>query len=102
MIGTDWTPPIFKTIAAKNQGIAELVEGLDRHKAFLATPAGKVRRARLAEDQLVTLFRDVLMDVALADVGEELHRLSAEVAKGAVDPYTACEKLVAAFRAPGR
>jgi LAO/AO transport system kinase len=96
----EWTPPIFKTVAAKNQGVAELVEGIDRHKAFLATPAGKIRRARLAEDQLVTLFRDVLMDAAIAELGGELHALSGEIAKGAVDPYTACEQLLAEFRKP--
>ena len=98
LIGTDWTPPIFKTVAAKNQGITELVEGIDRHKAFLQTDAGKARRARQAHDQLVSLFRDVLTDAALAQVGPELERLAIAVAKGAVDPYTACEKLVAEFK----
>ncbi|MEO7092173.1 MAG: methylmalonyl Co-A mutase-associated GTPase MeaB [Polyangiales bacterium] len=95
---TDWTPPIFKTVAAKNQGLTELIEGIDKHKEFLATPAGKVRRARLAQDQLATLFRDVLMDAALAELSGELDRLAVEVAKGEVDPYSACETLVAAFR----
>jgi LAO/AO transport system kinase len=46
-----WTPPVLKTVAAKDEGIADLVEALDRHFRYLEQ-SGTLRdrrRARLRE-----------------------------------------------------
>ena len=46
-----WTPPVLSTVAAKEQGIDELVEALDRHFRYLERSGAlrSRRRARLRE-----------------------------------------------------
>lgn len=46
-----WTPPVLKTVAAKEEGISELVEALDRHFRYLERSGTlrERRRARLRE-----------------------------------------------------
>jgi len=46
-----WTPPVLKTVAAKDEGITELVEALDRHFHYLERSGTlrERRRARLRE-----------------------------------------------------
>jgi LAO/AO transport system kinase len=89
-----WSPPVLKTIAAKNQGIAELVAAVEQHRAWLATDAGKATRARQDHDQMLALFRDTLVEAALSTLGPEIDAAM----KTASDPYTATESLVARFR----
>lgn len=95
---TEWTPPVLKTVAARNEGIDALVAGMEEHRAFLATPAGEKRRRMQARDQLLALFEDVLADAALSTVRARFDELEPAVARGELDPYTACEQLVAHFR----
>jgi LAO/AO transport system kinase len=95
---SDWTPPVLKTVAARNEGIDALVDAIDRHRAFLASPAGARRRRLQSHDQLLALFKDVLADAALSAVRARFDELEPAVARGEVDPYTACEHLLAEFR----
>ena len=46
-----WTPPVLKTVAAKDEGIADVVAALDRHFRYLARSGTlrERRRARLRE-----------------------------------------------------
>ncbi len=46
-----WTPPVLRTIAARNEGIDELIASLDRHYRYLVTSGGlrERRRRRLRE-----------------------------------------------------
>jgi LAO/AO transport system kinase len=46
-----WTPPVLSTVAAKDQGIDELVEAIDRHFRYLERSGAlrERRRARLRE-----------------------------------------------------
>ena len=46
-----WTPPVLSTVAAKEQGIDELVEAIDRHFRYLERSGAlrERRRARLRE-----------------------------------------------------
>jgi LAO/AO transport system kinase len=47
----DWTPPVLRTVAARDEGIDELVEALDRHFRYLERSGilRERRRARLRE-----------------------------------------------------
>jgi LAO/AO transport system kinase len=49
-----WVPPVLKTVAAKGEGIAELVTALDRHWRYLETSGAlrERRRQRLREQVL--------------------------------------------------
>jgi LAO/AO transport system kinase len=95
-----WTPPILKCIATRGDGVADLVAALDRHRAWVeGTEKGKARRrARLAE-QLRESLRESLIDAAVSDLGPRIEQAVLAVDTRQVDPYTATENLVAAFRA---
>ncbi len=93
-----WSPPVLKTVAAKNEGIAPLVEAIALHRAWLETEQGKVRRARQKREQLLALFRDTLIEAAFSDLGDQLESALRDVSEGVRDPYSACEALVADFK----
>ena len=93
-------PPILKCIATRGEGVAELVAALERHRAWVeGTTSGQARRrARLAE-QLRESLRESLIDAAVHDLGPRIDEAVHAVDTRKVDPYTATEQLVAAFRA---
>lgn len=94
-----WTPPIVKCIATKNEGVAELVEALDRHRAWLeGTEAGRARRRLRLAEELREALRETLIEAATSALGTELDRAVADVEAKSIDPYTATEQLLAAFK----
>ncbi|HEY4116214.1 MAG TPA: methylmalonyl Co-A mutase-associated GTPase MeaB [Byssovorax sp.] len=95
-----WIPPIVRTVSTRGEGVDALIGKLEAHRAWLfGTPAGAERReARLAE-QLRGALREALIDAAVEALGVHLDEAARSVAAREVDPYTAAERLVAAFRA---
>jgi GTPase len=95
-----WTPPILRCVSTRGEGIAAIVEGLERHKAWLeGSEAGRARRrARLAEEVRDGL-REALVEAAVHELGPRIEEAVRKVDAREVDPYTATEELVAAFRA---
>ncbi|WP_319456030.1 MULTISPECIES: ArgK/MeaB family GTPase [unclassified Mycobacterium] len=75
--------PILKIVAAKNEGIAELVDAIDAH---LRSDSPE-RRAARARAQILSLAQSALRR------RPELDALAAEVAEGRVDVYTAATSL---------
>jgi GTPase len=94
-----WTPPIVKCVATRGDGIQQVVDALDRHRQWLeGTAAGARRkRMRLAEEVRDSL-REALIDAAVHDLASRIDEAVYAVEAKEVDPYTATEKLVAAFR----
>ncbi|HEU0133073.1 MAG TPA: methylmalonyl Co-A mutase-associated GTPase MeaB [Mycobacteriales bacterium] len=92
-----WQPPIVKTVAARGEGIDELVERLDEHWAWLAE-SGELTRRRTAraageiEAIAVTALRERLGDL---HAGTALDALAEAVVAGKTDPYAAADELVA-------
>jgi LAO/AO transport system kinase len=95
-----WTPPILKCVASRGDGVADVVSALERHRAWVeGTSRGQARRrARLAE-QLRESLRESLIEAAVHDLGPRIDEAVLAVDTRQVDPYTATEDLVAAFRA---
>lgn len=95
-----WTPPILKCVASRGEGTADLVAALDRHRAWVEStePGQARRRARLAE-QLRESLRESLIDAAVHDLGPRIDEAVHAIETRRLDPYTATEDLVAAFRA---
>jgi LAO/AO transport system kinase len=92
-----WRPPIVKTVAARGEGIDDLVERLDEHWAWLASTGELARRrtARAAaeiEAIALTALRERLGDL---HQGTALDTLAASVVAGETDPYAAADALVA-------
>jgi LAO/AO transport system kinase len=95
-----WTPPITKCIATKGEGVAELVDALDRHRAWLdGTETGRQRRRLRLAEELREALRETLIEAATHALGAALDKAVDDVAAKTIDPYTATEQLLAAFRA---
>ena len=94
-----WTPPILKCMATRGEGIAALGVALDRHRAWLEkTVGGRARwRERLGQEVREAL-REALIEAATQDLGAQLDEMALAVENRSVDPYTATEQLVDAFR----
>jgi LAO/AO transport system kinase len=91
-----WRPPIVKTVAHRGEGMAELVEEIDRHVAWLGE-SGELerRRTRRVRDEIETIAVTALRrrwDDVHARV--ELDDLAATVVEGRSDPYTAADTLL--------
>ena len=94
-----WRPPIVKTVAQTGQGVDEVVEQIDAHRAWLEH-SGELgrRRARRARDEIeaiaVTSLRARWGDV---HARTELDELAERVVAGTSDPYTAADALLATY-----
>ncbi|MFC7621821.1 methylmalonyl Co-A mutase-associated GTPase MeaB [Microlunatus sp. GCM10028923] len=96
----DWKPPIVRTVAVTGEGIAELVERLDRFRAE-AERTGRWldRRLGRAETEVSALaLASLRRRLVAADSGggDRLVELAEDVRDGRLDPYAAADRLVAA------
>ncbi len=91
-----WRPPIVSTVAETGQGTDELVEAIDRHRAWLAD-TGELTNRR------VDRAREEIEAIALTSLREtwsrigsrtDLQGLAEKVASGALDPYAAADTLL--------
>ena len=92
-----WRPPIVKTVAARNEGVDEVLAAVDAHRAWLErTDRLRARRrdraAREVEAIAVATLRARIGDL---HGGETLVALADQVATGKQDPFTAAETLLA-------
>jgi len=94
-----WQPPLVKTIATSGEGIAELVDAVERHMAYLQE-SGQMQvreRARITRE-LEEILCAEMFQRALAHIGEERYRQVIErLVTREVDPYEAVEELLRAF-----
>jgi LAO/AO transport system kinase len=93
-----WRPRVLKTVAARAEGIEELIAALEEHQGWLAQTGqlGQRRRHRAsAEIEALALaeLRSRFSDLP----GESLETLAAEVAEGRLDPYAAATKLLSSL-----
>jgi LAO/AO transport system kinase len=94
-----WVPPVTRTVATRDEGVAELVTKLEEHRAWLeGTEPGKTRRFERLREAMRTQLREALIDAALEELGGELDAAAHAVARRETDPYSAAERLVASFR----
>ena len=94
-----WKPPIVKTVAARGEGVDEVVAEIDRHREWLVRSGElQVRRTRRARDEIeaiaVTALRSGWGDV---HGRSELDELAAAVVAGESDPYAAADELLKGF-----
>ena len=88
----DWMPPIVKTVASTNQGVAELVESLESHRTYLEQ-SGELDRRRRSR---LRLRVENLLTERILSRAEELMGLDSELdrayAEGA-DPYGTADRI---------
>jgi LAO/AO transport system kinase len=94
-----WTPPIQRCVSTRNEGIVELAEALERHRAWASsTEAGRARRVGRLAQELREGLRQALIEAALEDLGPAIEAAVARVERREVDPYSLTRELVADFR----
>jgi LAO/AO transport system kinase len=96
-VAGDWRPPIVKTVAARGQGVDELVEALEKHRAWMDEHGElELRRRRRAAQEVETIAVTALRQ-RFGDLRGDQHLdgLAGRVAAGELDPYTAADTLVA-------
>ena len=90
----EWAPPIVKTVASRSEGVDEVVEAIESHRAFLEGGAELARRRRsrlqLRVENLLT-ERVLRRADELMGLDRELDRAHAE----RVDPYRAADRIFA-------
>ncbi len=94
-----WEPPIVKTVATENQGVADLAAAIERFRQ--AQRAGELsgeRRRAIARWRIVELLRENLLARVLESDASVamLNRLADEVATRQRDPYSAVEEIIEA------
>jgi LAO/AO transport system kinase len=95
----DWKPPIVQTVAQTGQGVDEVVERIDAHRAWLES-SGELggRRARRARDEIEAIAVTALRR-RWGNVHErtELDDLAEQVVAGTSDPYAAADALLETY-----
>ncbi len=90
-----WRPPVLATTATAGDGVAELWQAIEGHRAHLVDTAQlEPRRAARVGEELVHILAALLHERAQASGGPELEELAASVAARALDPWTAAEQLL--------
>ena len=91
-----WRPPVLKMVAARGEGIDELVAAIEKHRLWaIESGAGLVRRERRAAEEIEALAVEAVRRRLVADPAV-LGGLAADVAAGLEDPYQAADRLLAA------
>lgn len=92
----DWRPPIVKTVAARAEGVDEVVQALEKHRAWMEERGVLAeRRLRRAAGEVETIAVTALR----ARIGDlhgdrRLGALAERVAAGELDAYAAADELV--------
>ncbi|WP_255952006.1 methylmalonyl Co-A mutase-associated GTPase MeaB [Streptomyces odontomachi] len=92
----DWRPPIVKTVAARGEGVDEVVQALEKHRAWMEERGvlAERRRARAAKEVetiAVTTLRERIGDL---HGDRRVDALAERVVAGELDPYGAADELV--------
>ncbi|MDQ3134331.1 MAG: methylmalonyl Co-A mutase-associated GTPase MeaB, partial [Acidobacteriota bacterium] len=92
-----WQPPIVKTVAIENKGIAELAAQIARYRDYQKqTKASLTHRASIARWRILELLQETLLARAVNREGaqQRLDALALEVADKRRDPYSAVEEII--------
>ena len=92
-----WQPPVLRTVATENKGIAELAVTVAKfRKHFESSGERKRKHVEHWKKRLIELLESRLLERALGGAGGEarLAELAAEVADRKKDPFTAVSELL--------
>jgi LAO/AO transport system kinase len=99
----DWAPPIVRTIATEGSGVAELVDQLNRHRAYLEGGGmWHQRRAESARRQVRAIVEDhVFRRLEQVTDGIEWQSRFESIAAREQDPYSVAEEVLEAVARHG-
>lgn len=92
----DWRPPVLMTIAIKGEGIAQTVEWIDKHRAYLESNhlLQARERARLRTELEMVLQRELMARLLHGINGKKIEPLVEKIAARELDVYQAAESLI--------
>jgi len=92
-----WHPPVMRTVATENKGIAELAETIAKFQKHFES-SGQRQRKHIEhwKNRLIELLESRLLEKALGGAGGEtrLAELAAEVADRKKDPFSAVNEIL--------
>ncbi len=90
-----WVPPVLSAVAAKNQGVTEVLAAARRHLEHLhGTEDGAARLRRRAEQELSSALRERIRERAATVLDRELGTLVDRIVARELDPYDAAEAVL--------
>jgi LAO/AO transport system ATPase len=92
-----WRPPIVKTVASRGEGVDNVIDAIEKHRAWMDEHGElfRRRRARAAAEIEAIALGTVKQRFAQVHGSTALDAAATRVVDGATDPYTAAEELVA-------
>jgi LAO/AO transport system kinase len=94
-----WRPPIVKTVAARDEGVDDVLAAIEKHRAWMDEHGELARRrqARAAAEIESIAVGTVKQRFAQVHGSAALDEAAARVVAGDTDPYTAADRLVEAL-----
>jgi LAO/AO transport system kinase len=98
----DWRPVVVKTEAIHHRGVEELVDQVDRHRAFLGDRLWQERQRSRVQGKFMEILRDLLYDEGVGRLQRSglWGELLGGLAERSTDPYSAAEKAMAELLRP--
>jgi LAO/AO transport system kinase len=93
----EWRPVVLRAVAARGEGMDEVLAAIDKHRGWLVEHGELDRRREAraaAEIEAIALAR-LRARIGTLRGGTELPRLAVDVAHGRIDPYSAADTLLA-------
>jgi LAO/AO transport system kinase len=96
-VAGSWRPPIVKTVAARGEGVDDVIAAIEKHRAWMGEHGelARRRRARAAAEIEAIALGTVKERFAQVHGSAALDAAAARVVDGATDPYSAADELVA-------
>jgi LAO/AO transport system kinase len=94
-----WRPPIVKTVAARGEGVDDIVAAIDKHRSWMEEHGEleRRRRARAATEIEAIALGEVKQRFTQVHGSAALDAAAARVVAGASDPYLAAAELIASL-----
>ncbi|MBO0868319.1 MAG: methylmalonyl Co-A mutase-associated GTPase MeaB [Micromonosporaceae bacterium] len=92
-----WRPLVVRTVAARGEGMADLLAAIAKHRDWLVRHGelGRRRQARAAAEIEAIAIAELRERLGVVPAGADLAKLAAAVAGGELDPYAAAARLLA-------
>jgi LAO/AO transport system kinase len=92
----EWRPQVVRAVASRGEGMDDVVAAVAKHRAWLSEHDQlRVRRQGRAAAEVEAIALALLRERIGSVPGAPLAELATEVATGALDPYTAADRLLA-------
>ncbi|MGB5267626.1 MAG: methylmalonyl Co-A mutase-associated GTPase MeaB [Polyangiales bacterium] len=91
----EWLPPILKTVAHRQEGLADLVSAFSKHREFLTTTeAGQAIQAQRQVAEFRAILYQALIDAVDVRFAQQVSEKLRDIIDGRADPYSSAEALV--------